>query len=278
MERLFWWIFVLGCVWILGAYVWGPSTAQQRTEGFQAAATTTTADPHPWTLHTQDRAARRLHSCKVRERFPDTETPNTWIEVVEDTCEDGLPHTSAADTIRIPVQVWETSQSRRDNVLRHERIHILQRRSPERWLAFYKSAWGYTLANTPPAQLPADVVAKVRGNPDTWPHPWACWQGRYWFLPLYKDPDQPQLRNTEVRVWDSETRTWCAPPLAWRVQFCRGAEQCPHQWEHPHEIAAEMWTDMSDWSTTSAGNQLKNFMQEQSTTTVRPPREISPDE
>lgn len=258
MNKIYVVLLLVGALWVFVAYIWG----SRHTNMFEAFS-----QPAPWSLHTMDRHARAEHQCGVVERFPDTEIPNTWIEIVEDTCEDGMPHTSDGYTIRIPAPVWNMSQERRDSVLRHERVHILQRRNPDQWRAFYKRHWGYTLHQEPPvaARIPEDVRAKVRGNPDTWPTPWACWEGRYWFLPMYTDTQKPRLRNSEVRVWDAERGDWCSPPVGWTAKFCRSGGVCPHQWEHPHEIAAELWTDMSDWSGAPAAALLKEFMQSNDT-------------
>lgn len=255
-QSWLWVVFGLGIVWIVFVLIKGypDDTA---TERFQSQTHTSI----PWILNTMDRHARTTHSCPVHERFPDSEIPNTWIEIVGNSCEDGLPHTSDSNTIRIPLSVWNTSHTRRDSVLRHERVHIHQRRAPDVWKRFYSTVWNYTLHTSPPSNLPESIRRTVRGNPDTWPEPWACWGNRYWFLPTYTDTESPRLRNTDVRVWDAETGRWCPPPLGWRNKFCRKeGDVCPHQWEHPHEMSAEMWTDMSDWVETLAGKQIKQFM------------------
>ncbi len=210
----------------------------------------------PWSRTPLDALARLTHSCRVLQSFPDAEVPNAVIQIVDASCEEGLPHTSDANTIRIPTSMWDNATSqRRANVLRHERVHLLQRRNPTAWSRFYRTAWNYTLHATPPAGMPdAD---KVRGNPDTEPAPLACWAGRYWFVPLYINTAQPRLGDTDVRVWDSQERTWTSPPFAWKAQFCREGA-CPHQWEHPAEIAAEYWTNQE--TNTPASVALRNFI------------------
>ncbi len=213
-------------------------------------------EPKPWSRTPLDALARLTHSCRVLQTFPDAEIPHAMIAIVDDTCEEGLPHTSDANTIRIPKSMWfSSSAARRANVLRHERIHLLQRRNTAAWTQFYRTAWNYTLHTAPPAGMPE--ADKVRGNPDTEPLPIACWAARYWFVPLYTDTAQPRLAAAEVRVWDSQERTWGAPPAAWKAQFCRDGT-CPHQWEHPAEIAAELWTNQE--TNTPASVALRNFI------------------
>lgn len=243
-------ILWIGILWIVGACCW---SLWKGEEGFQPVQWKPRAiQTQPaWIRTALDAKARQHHSCRVLDSFADPEFPTSTIEIVESSCEEGLPHTSDANTIRIPESVWNQGR-RRDNVMRHERVHLLQRRNPAAWLDFYKT-WGYTLHTTLPRGFPN---AAVRGNPDTDP-PFACWLGRYWFVPLYKDMINPRLADAEVRVWDTEAKTWVEPPAAWNAQFCQG--QCPHQWEHPAEIAAEYWTDIDSWKT-PASVALRNFI------------------
>jgi hypothetical protein len=121
-------------------------------------------------------------------------------------------------------------------------------------LKFYKE-WNYTLHNKPPAEYPD--ANTVRGNPDTDP-PFACWAGRYWFFPLYSNTVTPTLKYAETEVWDAHTHRTIDPPEQWRAFFCQEGK-CPHQWEHPAEIAAEYWTDIEHWKT-PASVLLRNFI------------------
>jgi hypothetical protein len=241
------WILIVGCAWIAGHWLWltYKQTDDVTEEGFQA-----------WSQSLADKKARVGHSCAILDRFED-------IEIVEDSCEDGLPHTTDADTIRIPRSMWETaSPTTRETTLRHERIHLDQRRRPSEWATFYRDAWGYTVSPTPPASIPPDVLETVRGNPDTWPARWAIWRGRYCFVPTYADLHAPRVRNAETRVWDLQTRSWAPRPAAWEAFFCQSKTgQCVYQSEHPAEISAEMGASLDLWgATTAAGISLQNFM------------------
>jgi hypothetical protein len=233
----------IGLLWIVGVTLWS------WTRPIEPFVTPT------WIRTHLDRVARKEHSCQVLETLSDPEVPGAVIEIVESTCEEGLPHTSGPNTIRIPKTFWEGADSiRRKGVLRHERIHLLQRRNPEAWLKFYKE-WNYTLHNKPPAEYPD--ANTVRGNPDTDP-PFACWAGRYWFFPLYSNTVTPTLKYAETEVWDAHTHRTIDPPEQWRAFFCQEGK-CPHQWEHPAEIAAEYWTDIEHWKT-PASVLLRNFI------------------
>lgn len=161
------------------------------------------------------------------------------VEIVDATCQDGLPHTWTPTTIRMTETDWNSS--RRDTILRHERVHLRQRQDANEWSTFYRSAWGYECTKQPPPGIPSHWLDRVRPNPDTADGLWAVWHGRYVFFPTYRDAKR-SLRNAEVQVWDIQKRHMTEPPAEWKQMFCDGGN-CPTQYEHPHEIAAEYITD-----------------------------------
>jgi hypothetical protein len=165
---------------------------------------------------------------------------STRVEIVDDACKEGLPHTTDANTIRMTLGAW--NGARRDEILRHERVHCAQKGAGDAWRDFYRRAWDYTLLRAPPPALPATLAARLRPNPDTADAPWALWRGRWLFFPVFGE--DRRLATARVIVWDTETRrAHETPPEEWRAAFCAGSA-CPHQYEHPHEIAAEWMTDM----------------------------------
>jgi hypothetical protein len=245
-------ILWLGIVWIAGVCCWSWWKGTSALEPFTLPPRATPSKP-AWIRTPLDGIARKGHSCRVLDSFADPEFPTSTIEIVESSCEEGLPHTSDPNTIRIPESVWNQG-SRRANVLRHERVHLLQKRNPSAWSDFYK-IWNYTIHSQLPDGFP-DATA-VRGNPDTDP-PFACWAGRYWFVPLYTNRQAPRLGDADVRVWDARRKEWTNPPATWNALFCQEG-RCPHQWEHPAEIAAEYWTNIDTWKT-PASVALRNFI------------------
>jgi hypothetical protein len=132
------------------------------------------------------------------------------------------------------------TSSRRDDILRHERVHLRQRREPELWRDFYRAAWNYEFTTQPPPGIPEQWVKRLRPNPDTEDGPWAIWNHRYVFFPTFRDETR-SLRTAVVQVWDQVKQQIVEPPSEWRRMFC-DAGVCPHQYEHPHEIAAEYMT------------------------------------
>jgi hypothetical protein len=217
-------------------------------------------EPLEWVKSALDKSARIGNTCGVVESFPDTEVPGAVVEIVDSSCESGLPHTTGKDRIRIPKATWENNSAEwRAGVLRHERIHLLQRRQEAQWREFYKKEWQYTTHSDPPPEIGGE---HIRANPDTYPERWACWRNRYWFVPVYQSTDTPTLRNTTTRIWDSQQKVWLdQTPYEWRVQFCTEGGQCPYQSEHPAEMSAEYATDMSRWSTPAAMS-LRRFLEQ----------------
>jgi hypothetical protein len=177
--------------------------------------------------------------CKVLKRY--TMQYGT-VEIVNSTCQEGLPHTWSPTLIRMTEADWNSS--RRDSILRHERVHLRQRQEPAAWRNFYRSEWGYELTKTLPPGIPQHWLDRIRINPDTADGPWAVWSGRYVFFPTYRDAKR-SLRNATVQVWDILEKQIVDPPAQWKQQFCDGGK-CPYQFEHPHEIAAEFITHESN--------------------------------
>ena len=160
------------------------------------------------------------------------------VEIVTDECQEGLPHTSGPYTIRMTQADW--AGPRRNDILKHEKVHLDQKQHPDRWLSFYRREWGYELLMHPPPNLPAEIIRMLRPNPDTLDGAWAVWRGRYVFFPMYKN-SQKQLRGAKAAVWDMLDRRTIDPPEQWKAMFC-DAHGCPYQMEHPHEMAAEYIT------------------------------------
>jgi len=176
------------------------------------------------------------------------------LEIVDDGCQEGLPHTSGPNTIRMTKAVY--SSSSRDEILTHERVHLDQKTRPDAWLQFCKSAWSYELTNQNPGVPTEDY--DLRPNPDTNTNPYAIWRGRYVFFSAFDT--SRKLSSAPVIVWDLEERkTLSGPPPEWKAQFCTGNGKCPQQYEHPYEIAAEYATHKME---TPASAQLATWIKQ----------------
>lgn len=169
------------------------------------------------------------------------------VQIVDDACQEGLPHTTDARTIRMTRGVW--TSARRDEILDHEHVHCDQKSALADWYRFYATAWDYELRTTPPDDtIPVNLREKLRPNPDTADAPWAIWRNRWVFFPIaigVGGDGMLRLRDARVAVWDLKSATLLpGPPPEWRTEFCEGPDGavCPAQYEHPHELAAEFLT------------------------------------
>jgi hypothetical protein len=196
------------------------------------------------------RAKESFSDCTVLERqvLPGGDI----LELVSDECQEGLPHTTGPTTIRMTRSIAESD--RRDSILTHERIHLDQKRRPDAWAHFTKSAWSYALTSDKPTGLPASYA--LRPNPDTSANPYAVWRGRYVFFSAYDSTRR--LSSAPVIIYDlQEERELSGPPPEWKAHFCTATGRCPHQYEHPYEIAAEYMTHAME---TPAAAQLTAWM------------------
>jgi hypothetical protein len=187
----------------------------------------------PWLLPEND-------TCTILRRIP---TENGTVEIIDETCQEGLSHTTDSETIRMTEASWNSK--RRDEILVHERVHLDQKRYPAAWKDFYHRVWNYEISNNPPPELSDEL----RPNPDTAKEPWAIWRQRFVFFPVFEE--QRSLRNAPVRIWDMFTKSYVDIPVEWKTEFC-DKDGCPHQYEHPHELAAELLTNSSQSKAASA--------------------------
>ena len=208
----------------------------------------------PWiaSWSAMDRLARYGQTCQVT--YTEAGPCDTTIQTVSSTCEAGMPHTRAGDRILLPESLQLPD---REDILRHELVHILQRRNPEVWREFYRRNWSFIFAHAPPQGLPEDIRNARRSNPDTWDvrsgGPWSCWMHRWWPIPIYKSPENPRLRDAETIWWDAATSEVLSdPPAEWTAFF-----GTPSQDEHPHELAATLL--VSNDTSSEAGRRLQNW-------------------
>lgn len=178
-------------------------------------------------------------NCNVLKTI---KTPNEIIQVVADDCLEGMPHTTN-NTIRVISSILQSHNFQ--NTLTHERVHLDQKRNPGDWKEFYKVHWDYDIQSKPPEKLPEMYNNNIRPNPDTELEPWALWRNRYLFFPVFSNSELKSLKSPIVKVWDTRENRIVDIPDEWNKMFCKDGS-CPYQFEHPHEIAAELLTYDND--------------------------------
>jgi len=134
----------------------------------------------------------------------------------------------------MPENAWIATQ--REDTLRHEMVHISQRRNRDAWYHFYKDEWDYEVYA---GEIP-DELRDIRPNPDTADAPYIVWKKRWLFAAVYGT--RRTLRNARIVVWDLERSALTDIPAEWR-SFFESPYTKLNQYEHPHEISAEYVTN-----------------------------------
>ncbi len=175
-----------------------------------------------------NRKARENLSYLPVNNYTEKWMGNTEIVTMNPTAEAGMPHTRPPNIICMPQYFPE---SKRDETLAHEYVHIHQRRNIDRWNRFFqKEGW----SQVDVSELPERMVSRCRMNPDTIDQPFWRWKDRYVPLPLYEREDKPKLRDVVIQWYDMETGA--RQPEAPR-SFLELYGSAP-QPEHPRELLA----------------------------------------
>ena len=154
--------------------------------------------------------------------------PNGQVIWMDATADAGLPHTRAPNLICMPHTFPESSLA---NTLLHERIHVSQKLHPKAWQTLVEKAW-----NMEPwlGELPSDIQARRRINPDVMDVPLYSWKQEWVPLAIFESNTQPKLSEISMIWWQISTRTVHRdPPPGWVAFFGNVPAG-----EHPFEIAA----------------------------------------
>lgn len=150
------------------------------------------------------------------------------VVVLNPSAEGGMPHTRAGPLICIPA--YHTGL---EETLRHEMVHIQQRREPALWkMKMELEGW----KGVGDAEIPEVWRRRCRLNPDTCAARWFAWQGRYVPLPLFVREDKPDLRDVVVRWYDiQEGIVQSTAPSSFSKRY---GELGTSSMEHPYELWA----------------------------------------
>lgn len=148
--------------------------------------------------------------------------------IMNPSADGGMPHTRGKDIICIPAH-W--SPSSLEETLRHELVHIDQKRNPAAWRQrLLEEGW------QPDVDIPSSLKERCRLNPDTIGSRFAAWEGRWVALPLFVREDKPQLREIQVRWYDREEgRVYTNAPFSFLEKYGRVSQAAM---EHPYELWA----------------------------------------
>jgi hypothetical protein len=142
----------------------------------------------------------------------------------------GMPHTRAGNLICIPVYFPE---SRLQETLRHELVHIDQRNRPLVWRQrLLEEGWSPVDAE----EIPRAWADRCRLNPDTIHSRFWAWEGRYVPLPVFVREDKPELKDVDIRWFDRiEQRVGTQIPSSFTAKY---GSKGTAAMEHPFELYA----------------------------------------
>jgi len=156
------------------------------------------------------------------------------VVVLDSSADNGYPHTRANSLVCMPKSFLQSSS---DNVLketlRHEAIHIHQRRHKELWSsACSRDGWSPVSTD----KLPSEFVERCRLNPDTFGSQrfWA-WDAHNVPMPLFVREDYPTLGGIQIKWLDLRNMTLFSDPPS---SFVKRYGDSPSQPEHPFELLA----------------------------------------
>lgn len=158
----------------------------------------------------------------------------TDIVVAHSTADEGYPHTRAGGVVVMPAAtITGNSTAELAETLRHEAMHIDQRRRPAIWAAACMRRGWWPL---PASQIPPRYRDRCRINPDTMnPQPFWTWESHHVPLPLFTSEAPSSLGDVQIKWLDLRNGTlYAAPPPSFAAQY--GSE--PSQPEHPYELFA----------------------------------------
>lgn len=159
---------------------------------------------------------------------------------MEETAENGMPHTRFTNIICIPYSRLKSSH-RLFETFEHELWHIHQKRNPLQWNTFFTQRWNFKQWNGP---LPLKLQDKVRMNPDTLDNTTWVWNNEWVAIPLFTNITFPTLSDVDVWFYNINTkRIQKDIPTAMKLFFSNKLHKISY--EHPREISAYLLSEGS---------------------------------
>lgn len=165
---------------------------------------------------------------------PDLSIDKSWLKDdlvicwMSPSAEAGMPHTREPNIVCLPLY-WSSNNLL--ETLRHEAVHIDQRRRPMEWVRWCVGE-GWTIVDE--KEVPERWLRVCRLNPDTMKFRFWAYKDRWVPLPMYEREDRPKLREVKIKWWDRKTGTLLVYPPEEVKKYIEGIGNP----EHPFEIAA----------------------------------------
>jgi hypothetical protein len=195
------------------------------------------------------------------ERFPkwlrNYLPPILYVIYLANSADGGMPHTRPQNIVCLPLHMRVDDPAGQTTFM-HECIHIHQRTYPDLWKRLYSEILELEPYNGP---LPDSVQERRRLNPDTLAEPLYMWRGIWVAVPVFTQPDAPQLGAVKILYYNVRTGAWQAfmpPEMVAEFGLLSTAQA-----EHPAELAAYLLSEDSSSSSSSSGsNHLKRPFEE----------------
>lgn len=199
-------------------------------------------------------AARRDHDYTARpptsdsvpfyaavERFPgwlrNYLPPILYVIYLANSADGGMPHTRPQNIVCLPLHMRVDDPAGHTTFM-HECIHIHQRTYPNLWERLYREILELEPYKGP---LPDSVEDRRRLNPDTLVEPLYVWRGQWVTVPVFTQPDAPQLGAVKILYYNVRTGAWQAfMPPEMAAEF---GSLSTAQAEHPAELAAYLLSE-----------------------------------
>jgi hypothetical protein len=154
------------------------------------------------------------------------------IVVVHSSADNGYPHTRPRAIVCLPdTFITSSSDEALAETLRHEAMHIHQRKFPELWKQkCIQEGW----TPVPLENVPKRFRDQCRINPDTMSCPFWAWESYSVPLPMFRGETPSNLSHIRIEWLDLRTGAlFHDPPPSFVAKY-----GSPSQPEHPYEIYA----------------------------------------
>ena len=158
------------------------------------------------------------------------------IIILEESADNGLPHTRANNIICLPENIMKQTDKQREEILFHELVHIYQRENSIDVESFYKNAWNFIKSSIEP-------VEGDRINPDAM-DVYTVQLNDIWLIrPRFLRKDAASLTDIRMTYFNLKTGEMTVILPGALKQFF-GDKISQSAFEHPNEMMAYMWTNI----------------------------------
>jgi hypothetical protein len=154
------------------------------------------------------------------------------------TADGGMPHTRPGDIICYP----DFAQLFSSTTLNHELWHIHQRKFKDVWIKAFKRL-GWTMWD---GELPEQLEAARRYNPDTIDSPFWIFDGQWVPIPIFRDITHPKVGEVDIWFYNPVKRYHVKQIPTEIASYFPNLP--PSAYEHPREMTAYMLSEPNKYS------------------------------